>query len=171
MSFSEKQEKKLKDLESTIERAKKKVGAKKENELCKYIAAKDGDGYMHHFTFKKLKRKNPEELTQTIEKNINKQQKPPILAPKRRAPRGSRKFKDQFTFTRLQLERMRTIAMKHGDKEKEIDKEIIRILTKPKPLAIYKRELISLIKQGKVDNELWNSYAEAVNALDLAKTI
>ena len=39
-------------IEDAINRAIKKIGARKENELCKYLPMKTG-GYMHHFTFKK----------------------------------------------------------------------------------------------------------------------
>ena len=45
---------KLKEVEETISKAIKKIGAQRENELCKYIPMTSG-GYMHHFTLKKLK--------------------------------------------------------------------------------------------------------------------
>ena len=45
----------LKEVEDVIGRALKKVGAKKENDLCRYIPMATG-GYMHHFTLKKMKR-------------------------------------------------------------------------------------------------------------------
>ena len=39
-------------LEHLIATAMKKVGAKKENDICRYIPASD-EGYVHHFSFKK----------------------------------------------------------------------------------------------------------------------
>ena len=149
----------LKELEAAIAQAIKKVGGKKENELCKYLPMSPG-GYIHHFTFRKMKVKNPVELIKLIEKHILKATKPTIVAPKKRAARGSRKRRDQITFSRIQLERMLNIARLAGDKE------IINILSPKKSLATYKRELIQSIRQNKVELELWNSYAEAVNIIN-----
>lgn len=163
MNLSEKtldKNKKLKDLEDVIAKAIKKVGASKENELCKYIPMPIGDGYMHHFTLKKMKYKKPCELASLIEQFIIKIDKPAVIAPKQRAPRGSRKRKDQITFSRLQLERMLNIARLAGDKE------IISILSPKKSLATYKRELIQSIRQNKIEHELWNGYLESIAALN-----
>ena len=46
--------KNLKEVEEVIARAIKKVGAKRENDICRYIPMTTG-GYMHHFTLKKMK--------------------------------------------------------------------------------------------------------------------
>ncbi len=163
MSFAEKtlekNKKPLKDLEDVIATAIKKVGASKENELCKYLPMTSG-GYMHHFTLKKMKYKKPSELASLIEQFIIKTDKPTVVAPKSRAPRGSRKRKDQITFTRMQLERMLNIARLAGDKE------IISVLSPKKSLASYKRDLILSIRQNRIDQELWNGYVEAVNSLN-----
>ena len=45
------------------------VNARKENDLCRYIPMTTG-GYMHHFTLRKLKNRNPAELSALIEKFI-----------------------------------------------------------------------------------------------------
>ena len=157
--------KNLKELEDTISKAIKKVGAKKENELCKYLPM-DCGGYMHHFTLRKMKYKKPSELASLIERFIIKAEKPIIVPPKPRAARGSRKRRDQLTFTRIQLERMLNIARLAGDKE------IISVLSPKKSLASYKRELIQSIRQNRVDQELWNGYAETINAHEsLAATL
>lgn len=148
-----------KDVEEVIAKAIKKIGAGKENELCKYLPMdKDsGGGYMHHFTLKKMKIKQPKELSAIIEKYVVLADRPTIIAPKQRAPRGSRKRRDHLNFTRNQLERMLSIARLAGDKE------IITVLSPKKSLASYKRELIQSIRHNKVDQELWTSYAEAAN--------
>lgn len=153
--------KSLKEIEAIITKAIKKLGAKKENELCRYLPMTSG-GYMHHFTFKKKKTKEPQELASLIEEYILKTDKPSSVTPKQRAARGSRKRRDQLTFTRTQLERMLNIARLAGDKE------IITVLSPKKSLAAYKRDLINSIKLGKVDHELWNTYAEAINAMSSA---
>jgi hypothetical protein len=149
--------KSFKDLEEIIEKAIKKMGVKKENDLCRYIPLKTG-GYMHHFTLKKMKKKNPQELSAIIKQHIINVSRPLSVAPKPRAARGSRKRRDQLTFTKWQLERMLNIARLSGDKE------IISILSPKKSLASYKRELIQSIRQNKVDQELWNGYVESVNS-------
>ncbi len=148
--------KNLKEIEETISKAIKKIGAKKENELCKYLPMTTG-GYMHHFTLRKMKTRQPSELSTLIEKFIISSDKPIIVAPKQRAARGSRKRKDQLVFTRSQLERMLNIARLAGDKE------IISALSPKKSLTNCKKELIQSVRHNRVDTDLWNAYIEAVN--------
>jgi hypothetical protein len=147
----------FKEIEEVIAKAIKRVGAKKENELCKYLPMKTG-GYMHHFTLRKMKVKQPQELANYLEKFVVNADKPSVVAPKQRAARGSRKRRDHMNFTRIQLERMLNIARLAGDKE------IITILSPRKSLASCKRELIQSIRHNKVEQELWNSYAESAAA-------
>lgn len=147
----------FKEVEDVIHKAIKKLGVKKENELCKYLPMKSG-GYMHHFTLKKMKTKQPLELASIIERFVLNADRATIIAPKQRAARGSRKRRDHMNFTRIQLERMLNIARLAGDKE------IITILSPKKSLAASKRELIQAIKQNKVEQELWNNYVESVQA-------
>ncbi len=146
----------FKEVEDMISKAIKKLGVKKENELCKYLPMKSG-GYMHHFTLRKMKYKQPHELAGIIERFVIHADRPVVIAPKQRAARGSRKRKDHMNFTRIQLERMLSIARLAGDKE------IITILSPKKSLATCKRELIQAIRHNKAEAELWNSYVEAVN--------
>ena len=150
----------LKEVEEVIIRAIKKLGARKENELCKYLPMKSG-GYMHHFTLRKMKYKQPQELASIIERFVINADRPVVIAPKQRAARGSRKRRDHMNFTRVQLERMLNIARLAGDKE------IITILSPKKSLATCKRELIQAIRHNKAEQELWNSYVEAVQSQQL----
>lgn len=145
-----------KEIEEVIAKAIKKVGGRKENDLCRYIPMTSG-GYMHHFTLRKMKQKQPAELGSMLEKYIINVDRPGTVAPKQRAARGSRKKKDQFLFTRSQLEKMLNMARMAGDKE------MIAVLTPRRSLATCKRELIASIRHGKIENELWNAYVEAVN--------
>jgi hypothetical protein len=108
---------------------------------------------------RKMKNRNPSELGSLIEKFIINTEKPSSVTPKQRAARGSRKRRDQVSFTRNQLERMLTIARLAGDKE------MVSILAPKKSLAAYKKELISSIRHNKVEPDLWNGYVEALNAL------
>lgn len=147
----------LADLEEVIGKAIKKVGVKKENDLCRFLPMSSG-GYMHHFTLRKMKHKQPKELQSQIEKFILNSSKPLSVPPKQRAARGSRKRRDQYTFTRSQLERMLNIARIAGDKE------MVSVLSPKKSLASCKRELIAAIRNNVADQELWNCYTEAVHS-------
>jgi len=149
--------KNLREIEEVITKAIKKVNGTKENDLCKYLPMESG-GYMHHFTLKKMKTKQPLELCSIIEKFIINSTKPGSVPPKQRAPRGSRKRKDQYTFSRLQLERMLSIAKMAGDKE------MVAVLSPKRSLATCKRELILSVRQSRVEQELWNAYVEAIHA-------
>ncbi len=149
--------KRLDELEGVISKAIKKVRGRKENDLCKYIPMNEG-GYIHHFTLRKMKYKNPLELSSMIEKFIIKADRPLVVPPKQRAARGSRKKKDQLAFSKLQLERLLNMARLSGDKE------MISMLSPKKSLAQGKRELIQSVRHGIVDHELWNAYVEGVHA-------
>jgi hypothetical protein len=150
--------KNFREIEDVITKAIKKVNGRKENDLCKYIPMTSG-GYMHHFTLKKMKNRQPSELSTLIERFIINSDRPSVVTPKQRAARGSRKRRDQYSFSRLQLERMLNIARLEGDKE------MISILAPKKSLATCKRDLIVSIRHGKVEQELWNAYVEASAAL------
>lgn len=151
------EKKNIDELESIITRAIQKVGASKENDLCKYLPMDEG-GYMHHFTLKKMKGNDPSELSSMIKQYIIKPVAPRAVLPKPRAPRGSRKKRDQITFSKFQLERLLNIARLAGDKE------MISILSPKKSLASIKRDLINNVKENRVDHELWNAYVETVNS-------
>lgn len=145
-----------KQLEQLIQSAVKKVGGKKENDICHYIPVSTG-GYIHHFTMRKMKSEAPQELATLITKYIVNAAHPQEVTPKSRAARGSRKRRDIFTFSKQDLERMLHMARMAGDKE------MVRKLTPKKDLKTVKRELLSSIRHGKVEPELWNLYIEAMS--------
>lgn len=144
-----------KELESLIESAVKKIGGGKENDICRYLPVETG-GYIHHFTMRKMKHEDPNQLTDMIKKFIVNASKPQTVPPKSRAARGSRKRRDQFLFTKEDIERMLNMARLAGDKE------MIRKLTPRKDLRQIKRELIASIRHNQIEHELWNSYVEAI---------
>lgn len=140
-------------LENLIKQAIAKVGASKENDLCRYIPVPTG-GYIHHFTMRKMKTENPEELAAMIQKYILSEDKPKKVAPKQRAARGSRKPRDTFLFSKNDIERLLNIARAAGDKD------MIRKLTPRQDEKTIKRELISSIRHGRVEHDLWASWVE-----------
>ncbi len=152
-----KQGKSLEDIEDVITTAIEKIGGDKENDLCRFLPMSVG-GYMHHFTLRKMKLKQPFELGSLIKQFIINPKKPNAVAPKQRAARGSKKRKDQMTFTRIQLERLLNIAKQTGDKE------MISLLSPKTSLATAKRNLMTSIRQGLVEDELWFAYKESAES-------
>lgn len=146
-----------KQLEQLIQTAVKKVSGKKENDLCHYLPVATG-GYIHHFTMRKMKTEDPQQLAELITKYIINASHPHEVTPKTRAARGSRKRRDLFTFSKQDLERMLNMARLAGDKE------MIRKLTPKKDLRTIKRELISSIRHGRIEPELWNMYVETMTS-------
>ena len=144
-------------LESCIAAAMKKVGARKENDICRYLPGPKG-GYIHHFSMRKMKYEDPEQLLQILNKHITNPTNPSKLPPKPRAPRGSRKRRDHLPLTKQDMDLLLFLARQSGQKD------IIRKLTPRKDIRSSKRELIASIKHGQVKEELWQNYVEAVNA-------
>lgn len=144
-----------KQLDHLIGLAVKKVGGKKENDICHYLPVATG-GYIHHFTMRKMKTESPNQLADMVTKYIINSNHPQEVSPKPRAARGSRKRRDLFTFSKQDLERMLNMARLAGDKE------MIRKLTPRKDPKTIKKELISSIRHGRVEPELWNLYVETM---------
>lgn len=164
MSYTKEEQTKTKSLDETnsiIERAIKKVGARKENELCKYIPMSAG-GYMHHFTLKKMKRRDPSELSALINRFILGPNEPTSVAPKQRAPRGSRKKKDVPSLSRSHLDQMIALARSAGARD------LVALLSPKKSLAAAKKELIQAIKDERIDENLWMNYVDLTNSKKLA---
>lgn len=143
-----------KQLESLISQAVKKIGGKKENDICRYLPSSAG-GYIHHFTMRKMKTEAPEQLQALITKFIINADRPANVPPKPRAARGSRKRRDQILFAKTDIEQMLSLARAAGNKD------LIRKLTPRKDLRTIKRELIASIRHSRVDQELWHCYVEA----------
>lgn len=145
------------EIEDFIAKAIKKAGVKNEKELSRFIPISSG-GYIHHFTMKKMKKKQPQELKAMIEKHIMNASTLEKVTPKSRAPRGSGKHRNKVSFSLAQIERMLQMARQAGDKE------MVAVLSPKRPLALCKRELMASIRHNRIDLELWNAYIEAVNA-------
>lgn len=146
-----------KQLENLIQSAVKKINGKKENDICRYIPIGTG-GYIHHFTMRKMKTEDPKQLAEWINKHIVNASNPQEVTPKPRAARGSRKRRDLFTLSKQDLEKMIHMARLAGDNE------MVRKLTPPRDLKTIKKELISSIRHGRIDADLWNLYVEAATA-------
>lgn len=141
-------------LQHLIDKAVKKIGGQKENDICRFLPSTVG-GYIHHFTMRKMKTESPQELIGLIEKHIVNSDKPKSVAPKPRAARGSRKMRGNFLFSKHDMERLLNMARLAGDRE------LVRKLTPKEDLRTVKRKLISSIRHGRIEPELWEGYVEA----------
>jgi len=142
-------------IEEILARAIKKIGGKKDVDVCRYIPAPSGDGYLHHFTLRKMKSKNPDELESLLKKFIFDSQSPKSVPPRPRAARGSRKNRDHISFTRYQLDRILQVVKNHCD-----DPEVLNILLpKPSPATV-KKDFLRSIRNEEVIPELWEQYTK-----------
>lgn len=147
------------DLDKLIEQAIKKVHGTKENDLCKYLPGQAG-GYIHHFTLRKLKNSDPVQLAALLQEFILDVDTPRPLDPKPRAPRGSRKRRDFINFSRTDIERVLELARQVGDED------LVARFSPKRSLPSLKRELIRSIRENKINQELWNAYADTISALE-----
>jgi len=143
------------ELDRLIAGAIKKVGGRKENDICRYLPMVSG-GYMHHFTLRKMKHQLPERLSELIQKFIIEPEKPITVKPKPRAARGSRKKKGQVLLNDTDMERLLTLAREAGDTE------MIRKLLPRQDLKVIKRELIKSIREERTEQNLWLRYTETL---------
>lgn len=144
------------ELEQLITQAIKKIGAKDENALCRYLPETQG-GYIHHFTFRKEKQHAPVKLSERIKTFVLNTEKPVPVAPKQRAARGSRKRKDHIVLSKSDIEQILHMARSIGNKD------MVSKLTPKKDLRTIKRELIASIRHGKIEQELWTCYVEVMS--------
>ena len=142
-------------LQEGIKKAIAKTKKSKENDLCHYLPGDHG-GYMHHFTMRKLKQSEPAKLFSLLQQHILNKDTPLALAPKQRAPRGSRGQRDYFSITRSEIERVLALAESAGDDH------LIAKFSPKRSLTVLKKELIRNIKAEKVNHDLWQAYAEAI---------
>lgn len=143
-----------KKLEELLEGALKKVGKTKEKEICRYLPM--NGGYMHHFTWKKLKTRDPQTLTDMLQRYIINIEKPMTVQPKQRAARGSKKKKDLVVLSNNELDRVFQLAKNANDLE------LLRRLLPKKDFKSVKKELLSCIKKNIVNHALWTSFVEGV---------
>jgi len=147
-----------KELEQIISQAMQRIKGHSQKELCHYLPVATG-GHMHHFTMKKLRLKSPSELAQLLKKYILQPSSPQTVAPKQRAPRGSRKKGGLPPLNRSQMEKLLEMARKTGDQE------LVQALAPKQSLAQCKKALMSSIRKNKAEPGLWEAYLDQVKAL------
>lgn len=140
------------ETEELIKKALQKVSGNKEKDICKYLPA-ETEGYMHHFTLRKIKKTNPTELQALIQEFILVPPSPRPIDPKPRARRNK-----SLSLNQSDLKLILKLAQKTGDKH------LLSKLGAKLSLPRIKRELIKSIKDDRMEEELWYSYVQAVES-------
>jgi hypothetical protein len=151
MSPASQKESTHQEIDNCLNKALKKLGIEDENLICHYLPSPKG-GYIHHFTMRKMRQQAPQVLVELLKKHIIDQAHPRPITPKARAPRGSRKRKDLIQLNPTAIERLLHLARVAGDRE------AVAMLTPRRSIAACRRELITSIRAGRVDHDLWNAY-------------
>lgn len=146
------EEKSKQETEELIKKALKKIGGDREKDICKYLPA-ETEGYMHHFTLRKIKKTNPDELHSLIQEFILQPPMPRAIDPKPRARRNK-----SLSLNQSDLKLILKLAQKTGDKH------LLSKLGAKLSLPRIKKELIKSIKEDHIEEELWYSYIQAVES-------
>lgn len=163
MSLASQKESTHQEIENYLSKAIKKLGVKDENMICHYLPGPKG-GYIHHFTMRKMRQQSPHALVELLKRHILDQTHPRPITPKARAPRGSRKRKDVIQLNPTAIERLLNLARVAGDRE------AVAMLTPKRSIAACRRELITSIRSGRVDHDLWNAYVACSTQEELQAT-
>ena len=138
------------ETQTFIVKALKKIGAISEKEICRYLPGDKG-GYIHHFTLKKIRKTKPAEFCALIQEFIINPATPRQIEPKPRIRRNK-----SLSLKEIDLKHILKLAQKTGDTY------LLSKLGTRFSLQSIKKQLIKSIKQNKVDEELWNSYIQAL---------
>lgn len=146
---------KLEDLEKCISKAMKKVNVNGELLLSRYIPGSDGKR-MHHLQLPRIKKDNPKQLLELLEKHIikpkNPKQLPALNRGVKRQSRGLNVLLSQEQFTRL-IEIVRSSG----------DQEILTVLRKQRPLKTLQKQVVKMANSGEFNAELIREYEEIVH--------
>ena len=141
------------ETEELIVRALKKIGSMKEKDLCKFLPS-GTEGYMHHFTLKKLRTQKPEEFKSLLNEFILNPSSPKIIDPKPRTRRNK-----SLSLNQADLKLILNLAQKTDDQY------LLSKLGGKLSLSGIKKELIKSIREGKIEEELWSSYMHAIESI------
>ncbi len=144
-------------LQKAIHESKEKVDEPSELLLRKYLPSEDGSS-MHHFTWEKMKIKQPKVLIDMLNEHILHKNSPQKAKPKKRATKGSRRSIPNFT--REQTEKVLKIGELSGDKQ--IMDLLYKILPRDFSVKDCARNLIASIRRNECDQKLWEEYIDAV---------
>lgn len=145
-------------IDHVIEKALAKVKASKTNELCRYLPGESG-GYMHHFTFRRLKKQQPNQLAKRLTSHVLDVDEPKRLGAPPRSPRGSRKDRDKesLLLSRSDLNRLLKLARNAND-----ERLMRAVRPQIRSLAQIKQELVHCIRRNEPARDLFEAFCERV---------
>ncbi len=157
----------VKEIDNCIARAMSKVRVEKEMKLIRFIP--QGDGFLHHLAFKKLKRTNPTELQNLIQTHILDNENPAMIPAKPRSTSRT-KSKSGVMLKRSEINQLLTVLRKAGSQIEGVD-QMIEILSPHQTLAQVQKHMIEMVKSKVIDQDLWQTYVRLVQEQTAAEII
>lgn len=149
-------------LASVIDEAKQKLNIEKDILLCRYLPSKDG-GHMHHFTFAKFSKEQPEQLIELIRTHILEGN--PTRIPGKQRKKSAKAQKDAIQFTRDELSRLKDYLRKHNDTEL-----MRKIKAHSDDFNQTCKALLASIRAKRLQPELWDAYVAACEVRGIPQT-
>lgn len=158
ITYTEAKKKSLEKLEDIISVAMRKVNVAKEIDLCQYIPG--SKGCLHHFAFSKVKKNNPEELSQMIKEHILEKESTEQVASKPRAAMMVKRTVD-IKLKRSQINQLLSVLKNSGSTIQGAE-DLISVLTPHQTLGQVQKLMQDMIRAKKVDVGLWETYVKLV---------
>ena len=155
---------KIESVHDSIACALEKLSLNREVELCRYIPDINGSGHIHHFTFRKMMLRSPDELIKLIDENILNKNVPKKLPVKQRIRKTKQDslLGGKINLGKIELYKILEIMKKVGETgiaEKLLPYSSIE-------LAMTKKEIRYAIRHNSaLDLKLVDDYNRLVNML------
>jgi hypothetical protein len=131
-----------------------KVQTKRESKLCRYIP--HDAGHLHHFAFNKLKKTNPTELRNMIQRHILSSEQPTMVPSKPRAGQRVKRTAD-LTLKRSDINEILAFLRKTDGAD-----HLIEMLSPHQTLPQVQKLMIDMVKSKSIDEGLWQTYTKLV---------
>jgi hypothetical protein len=154
----------LDQLNDVIDKAKQRLNAQEDYELCSYLPRKNGTR-MHHFSFKKMQNSERGELADLITKHILNAQSPQKLPGEVRKPRVSKR-NASIEFSQLDLKKLMSYVRAAGDTDLES-----KLAEHQDNFKDARKNLLHSVRDGKLCPELWDAYAAACRGKGIEPTL
>lgn len=131
-----------------------KVQTKKESKLCRYIPHEKW--HSHHFAFNKLKKTDPIELGDMIQRHILNSEQPKMVPSKPRAAQRVKRTAD-VTLKRSDINEILAFLISI-----EGAAHLIEMLFPHQTLPQVQKLMIDMMKSKSIDEGLWQTYTKLV---------
>lgn len=150
------EKKPIEALDECITHAMSKVDAQKETDLGKYIPGRKG--YLHHFAFGRLKKKQPMELLKMIRAYILEKENPEAISSQ---PRPSLKVKRtvDLTIKKSMINQLLNVLKTSNIEGSE---DLIAMLSPHQTLGQVQKLVLDMVRAKEVDLALWETYVKLI---------